>query len=415
MRLAVRTCLALTAIISAGCTFSKLGSDLARMESQVHLFTGSVSTEALEIHSTVVVAMNDPDADNIISFRLLSGEGVFEIRRTRQDSWFFAFADLNKDLRFQANEPYGWAADGEAVVPTTPENRGVDITIGAPGQPAFPAALVDEPLEFHLHNYARTHIGSVSSMDDPLFSAAQGKKGLWQPFAFWEDGGTGLHFVQPFDEDKIPVLFVHGINASPQDFVTMIGDLDTSRYQAWFVSYPSGLRLSWLARGVYQFMEVLHRQHGFDELHIVAHSMGGLVSRGALNLCSQNRSCDYVTSFTSISTPWNGVASAQSGVKWAPTVVPVWNDLYPQSEYVSTLFDTPLPADLPHHLLFGFRTESFLSSGSSDGVIELSSQLRDAAQDGADSIRGFDEGHVSILHSGAVVDNVFGLLDQSSR
>ena len=63
-----------------------------------------------------------------------------------------------------------------------------------------------------------------------------------------------------------------------------------------------GLRLSWLARGLYQFMEVLHRQHGFDELHIVAHSMGGLVTRGALNICSENGTCDYVVSFTSIST-----------------------------------------------------------------------------------------------------------------
>jgi len=415
MRLAARTCLILTLLIFAGCAFSKLGEDLARMEDQVHLFTGFVSSEALELHSTVIVAMDDSDANNVISFRMLSGEGVFEIRRTRQDSWFFAFADLNKDLRFQADEPYGWAANGGAVAPTIPETHGVDITIGAPGQPAFPEKLVDEPLEFHLRNYARTHIGSVSSMDDPLFSTAQGKKGLWQPFAFWEDGGTGLHFAQPFDKDKIPVVFIHGINASPQDFVTMIDALDTSRYQAWFVSYPSGLRLSWLARGVYQFLEVLHHQYEFDDLHIVAHSMGGLVSRGALNICSQNRSCDYVASFTTISTPWDGVASAASGVKWAPTVVPVWNDLYPQSEYVSTLFDTPLPDGLPHYLIFGFRQESFLSSGSSDGVIELSSQLRDSAQDGATSIRGFDEGHVSILHSDVVLENVLGLLEQASR
>ena len=66
-------------------------------------------------------------------------------------------------------------------------------------------------------------------------------------------------------------------------------------------------------------------------------------------------------------------------------------------------------------MIFGFRQESFLSSGSSDGVIELSSQLRDSAQDGATSIRGFDEGHVSILHSDVVLENVLGLLEQASR
>jgi pimeloyl-ACP methyl ester carboxylesterase len=383
------------------------------MQDQVHLFTGFVSSEALEFHSTVVVAMDDPLAEHIVSFRMLSGEGTFEIRRPKETTWFFAFADLNKDLRFQADEPYGWAAGGNAVTPTSNETRDVDIAIGAAEQPAYPEALIDEPLEFHLRNYARSHIGSVSSIDDPLFSAAQGKKGLWQPFAFWEDGGTGLHFLEPFDEDKVPVLFIHGINASPQDFATMIERLDRDQFQPWFISYPSGMRLSWLSRGLFQFLEVLHRQYRFDELHIVAHSMGGLVSRGALNLCSQNNTCGYVASFTSISTPWNGVASAESGVKWAPTVVPVWNDLYPQSNYVSNLFETPLPDDLPHNLLFGFRQDSFISTGSSDGVIELSSQLRDEAQNQADLIRGFDEGHVSILHSDAVISSVFELFGDS--
>ncbi len=109
------------------------------------------------------------------------------------------------------------------------------------------------------------------------------------------------------------------------------------------------------------------------------------------------------------------MASAQSGVKWAPAVVPVWNDLGPDSEYVSTLFDTPLPDELPHHLLFGFQQDNFLSSQSSDGVINLSSQLRDAAQDQAQTIRGFDEGHVSILHSDAVVGNVNELLRLSTQ
>ena len=412
MKRVAPVCIILLALASSGCVFSKLGNDLSRLENEAHLFTGFVSSEILEFHSTVVVALDDPEAELILSFRMLSGEGVFEIRRPREPAWFFAFADLNKDLRFQANEPYGWAGRGEAIEPDSGDTIGVDIVIGATGQAPYPESLVDEPLEFHLRNYARTHIGSVSSLDNPLFSAAQGKKGLWQPFAFWEDGGTGLHFLQPYDEDRIPILFIHGINASPQDFATMIENLDTSRFQPWIVSYPSGLRLSWLARGVFQFLEVLHRQYDFDELHIVAHSMGGLVSRGALNLCAQNQTCDYLRSFTSISTPWNGVASAESGVKWAPEVVPVWHDLQPSSEYVSTLFDTPLPEGLPHHLIFGFHQDSVLSSGSSDGVIMLNSQLRDTAQEHATSIKGFDEGHVSILHSDVVISDVFSQFER---
>ena len=37
-----------------------------------------------------------------------------------------------------------------------------------------------------------------------------------------------------------------------------------------------------------------------------------------------------------------------------------------------------------------------------DGVIDLSSQLRGDAKDQAASVRGYDEGHVGILDSGAV-------------
>jgi len=406
--------LVLTAIAS-GCIFSKLEDDLNRLDDVAHLFTGSITTEVLEFHSTLIVALEDRDAEQITSFRMISGSGVFEIRTARKPTYFFAFADLNKDLRFQADEPYGWAAESLAVTPGSDATYDVDIVIRSVKQAHYPRQLVDVPLENHLNNYARTHIGSVSSLDNPLFSNRQAKKGLWQPFAFWEDGGAGLHFLQPFDPDKVPVLFVHGINGSPQDFASLIGRLDRTRFQPWIVSYPSGMRLSWLARGMYQFVEVLHRQYDFDELHVIAHSMGGLVSRGSLNLCVQNGTCRYLRSYTTLSTPWNGVASAQSGVKWAPAVIPVWNDLGPDSDFISTLFDTPLPESLPHHLVFGFRQDSFLSSDSSDGVIKLSSQLRDAAQQQAKTVRGYDEDHTSILHSDTVISKVNSILQQSGR
>jgi len=402
-------------VLLCGCAFQKLGSDLRKLDDVAHLFTGTVSSDVLEFHSTLVVALADPDAERITSFRMMSGHGVFEIRSSRTPTYFFAFADLNKDLRFQPGEPYGWAAGGNALTPVKDATRNVDILISDTVKMPYPQLLVDVSLEKHLNNYVRTHAGTVSSLDNPLFSNRQGKKGLWQPFAFMEDGGTGIHFLETYDPSRTPVLFVHGINGAPSDFAAMIEDLDRSRFQPWILSYPSGLRLSWLSRGVFQFLEVLHRQYGFDEMHIVAHSMGGLVSRGALNLCVQNRTCDYLQTYVTLSVPWNGVASAARGVRWSPSVVPVWNDLAPDSQYVTTLFDTELPDDLPHFLVFGFRQSSFLKTGSSDGVIRLSSQLRDVAQEQATTIRGYNEGHVSILNSDVVIDGVNAILRDGAR
>jgi hypothetical protein len=54
---------------------------------------------------------------------------------------------------------------------------------------------------------------------------------------------------------------------------------------------------------------------------------------------------------------------------------------------------------MSYHLLFGFR-----GSGPNDGIVALSSQLRQEAQEEARTERGFDETHTSILQSAAVAD-----------
>ena len=70
---------------------------------------------------------------------------------------------------------------------------------------------------------------------------------------------------------------------------------------------------------------------------------------------------------------------------------------------------------MPFNLLFGFRKEGFVAAGSSDGVIQLSSQLRSEAQEEAAWMRGFDEGHVSILRDDTAIGNVFGLMELTGR
>jgi hypothetical protein len=86
-------------------------------------------------------------------------------------------------------------------------------------------------------------------------------------------------------------------------------------------------------------METLARRYDVNDLHLIAHRMGGLVSRATVNICAQKNTCEYPQSYTTLSTPWNGVVSAKSFVEWAPTVVPVWRDMDPDSEFVTTLFD----------------------------------------------------------------------------
>ena len=410
------TTIGLAGILATGCIFSSLEEDLDRLDDIAHLFSGVVTSNSVANNAIVVVALQERNPDSIESYRMMPGAGAFEIRARARPTRFFAFADKNRDLTYQTSEPFGWANRGNPIDPAagSTEDIRIEIGIGQTDVPDFPAALVNQPLDDHLNNYVRPAIGEVTPLDSPLFSRERAEQGLWTPFAFVEDGGAGIHFLKPYDPDHVPILFVHGINATPRDFTAMIDALDTTKYQAWVLSYPSGLRLSWVARGMYQFLDSLHRQYSFDELHVVAHSMGGLVSRGAINLCTQNDSCDFLATFTSVSTPWNGVESAVNGVKWAPTAVPVWHDLDPGSEYITTLFDTGLPDVLVYHLIFGYRHDNMFGAESSDGVIKLTSQLRHDAQLGAETVRGFDEGHVSILDNQIVIEKIYTAIDDGS-
>ena len=408
--------LLLTMFLSA-CSFSKLKDDLERYDEQAHEFNGSIVLEGIDSNSLAVIAMYDVQGDDIYSYRIMPGPGEFLIKGKPEPLYFFAFDDQNKDMAFQPGEPFARNAGGGPVDPSTGSTDDIRLVISpdSAGNPDFPRGLVDINVMGHDVEMGLTFVvGDISSLDDPLFSEEQAKKGLWEPYAFMADGGAGIHFLEAYDSGRIPVLFVHGVNGTPQNFRALIDNLDRSRYQAWVYSYPSGMRLKDLAEGIFEFTHVLKRKYKFKQLHIVAHSLGGLVSRGAVNMCLQQNVCDYLRSYTTLSTPWNGVASAKSGVKWAPTVVPVWNDIDPDSEYVTTLFDTPMRKDLPYHLLFGFKQSSILGSDSSDGVIKLTSQLRNSAQEQASMVRGYDESHVSILSSDVVIEKVYAILDANS-
>ena len=109
--------------------------------------------------------------------------------------------------------------------------------------------------------------------------------------------------------------------------------------------------------------------------------------------------------------------SAGKGVEKSPIVVLSWRGLAPGSEFLDGLFysDFParrvrrrLPESVAYHMLFGFRGGGL--SGSSDGVVAMSSQLRPEAQEEARSLRGYDATHTGILSDPAAVARVTEIL-----
>jgi pimeloyl-ACP methyl ester carboxylesterase len=382
----------LAASLSA-CVFSRLEDDLKIGDQRSTVYSGKVVVEGEGVDSLIVVASLQPDGSDIYAIRIMPGSGEFKYTSTDQPHYFFAFVDENLDLTFQADELFAFSG---AVDSSTTDIQNLRLVVPDGTEP--PVALVGLPLATMLGFQGKEQfsLGSIASFGDPRFSIEKANQGLWEPYSFLAEGIAGIYFLEPYDPKRIPVLFVHGISGTPDQFELLAAGLDSSRYQAWVYYYPSGLRLGDVSYGLYEFMETIDGVYGIDDIHVVAHSMGGLVARGALNYCALNFGCDYVRSFQSISTPWAGVASAKSGVEWAPTVVPVWRDIEPDSAYVQSLFDTALD-DIPYYLFFGFKQSKLFAGDSSDGVISLSSQLRIDAQRESQRTLGLDRGHVEIL------------------
>ena len=101
----------------------------------------------------------------------------------------------------------------------------------------------------------------------------------------------GLYMMQPYEHGKIPVLFVHGLWSSPITWMQMFNDLRSSpeirdRYQFWFYLYPTAQPF-WITAGhlredLAQARKVVdpdHQEPALDQMVLVGHSMGGLLSR----------------------------------------------------------------------------------------------------------------------------------------
>jgi len=105
---------------------------------------------------------------------------------------------------------------------------------------------------------------------------------------------TGIYFVTPYDPEKIPVVFVHGLVSSPDAFKNMINELAPEpwfrqHYQIWVYNYPTGN--PWLFSSM-KFREVMSDACSFarskgharnlNRMVVVAHSMGGLLTRSSV-------------------------------------------------------------------------------------------------------------------------------------
>jgi pimeloyl-ACP methyl ester carboxylesterase len=270
--------------------------------------------------------------------------------------------------------------------------------------PHPPAAVVAMPNDNPaLGSVLRAALGEVASLHDARFSPASGSAGMWRPSDFLSENTLGIYFTEPYDPKRIPVLFVHGIGGSPQDFRFLMAHFDRARYQLWFFHYPSGLRLHRLGEAMAKGLEILQQRHGFQECHIIAHSMGGLVSAGGIRELNRTGEANFITKFITISTPFGGHEAAELGIRHLSKPVPSWIDVAPGSAFLAGLKTAPLPHNTRYDLICG-------GTDGNDGVVTVASQLESHNRAKAASATRFAFGHEQILNEPAVLARVLECL-----
>lgn len=329
------------------------------------------------------------------AFSVGSGKGTFTVG---------AFDDVDRDLVLEPDEAFvteekvvtcapGKVVDGVVLnIPATPERRTNSFDVASVNKQSL-----KEQASATLGQM--TAVGELTSLAEDMFSQEVAESGLWRPFDFLVDGYAGIWFLEAYDPERIPVLFVHGINGTPASFKQLISNLDRKRFQAWVYYYPSGLHLDVIADHLNETMTKLQVRHRVARFAVVAHSMGGLVTRGFVLRHAETSTSSRIPLYFTVSTPWGGHKAAESGVNASPIVVDVWRDMVPGSPYQQSVFAKPLPAELQHHMAFTFQRKSSSFGESDDQGVTVASQLMVPAQTNAVRMYGFDDTHVGVLRN----------------
>ncbi len=128
-----------------------------------------------------------------------------------------------------------------------------------------------------------THLALQASQDRLRYQAIRGVIAT----EFGPEIEPGLYMLRPYEPGKIPLVFVHGLAATPVAFLQAINDFQndpslSARYQFWVFLYPTGRTI---VISALRFRAALARAEAaygadpaFRRMVIVGHSMGGILT-----------------------------------------------------------------------------------------------------------------------------------------
>jgi len=311
-----------------------------------------------------------------------------------------AFTDENGNRGYDSGEPADYRRGVTPLSLGDPNARTKVLKLTLlPRHGLPPGTVIGVPKEDkELGGQLNLALGEVVSLDDERFATDAGSGGVWRPLDFLSKNRLGIYFTEPYDPSRVPVLLVYGIGGTPQDWRYFVEHFDRKRYQVWFFHYPSGMRLERVARAIATGLNLLKERDGFRQCDVVAHSMGGLLARAAIDEAVRNAGVNFIPKFVSISTPWGGHQAASAGIRRLKKPVPSWLDVAPDSEFLTKMYATRLPQGTRHLLIYGSKEGGpFWLKGENDGVVTVQSETDPRIKDAASSVSYLKYGHVEIL------------------
>lgn len=176
----------------------------------------------------------------LIDYVILEEPGEYMLYVPEGSYHIYTITDFNDNYVFEQSEVSGvYGAPDRIAVIAGEVLTHIDIHTFSTGtnKIAFPSKI---KIDFDYYSIEYRAInGQVVKIYDEIFSPENAETGWWSPSLFMEALGANIYFIEEYDQDKIPVLFVHGAKGSPQDWVYFFIRLDREHYQPWFfITHP---------------------------------------------------------------------------------------------------------------------------------------------------------------------------------
>ena len=95
---------------------------------------------------------------------------------------------------------------------------------------------------------------------------------------------AGLYMLEPYDPDRIPVIFVHGLMSVPQQWVPTIAAIESDpvlhgRYQFWAFAFPTGDPILISSLKLRESLEQVYKLYPkTKDMVLISYSLGGLLA-----------------------------------------------------------------------------------------------------------------------------------------